>query len=1121
MSRCLQSGTDVTRSTRARRRSRRADLQRERIPRLELLESRVVLSNTDYWTGAAGDNLWQTAGNWQSDNAPQSGDDLVFPQLTGTAPFVAANNFPSGTSFNSITIAGSGYELLGNQVDLVGAITASYTSGTSSDNLNTVLGGGTVTVSAGGTLDLGGGLSGTSGLTFTGGGTLAMTGAASNSYSGATAVDNGTLELDKFDTHSDTSSTAIPGDLTIGDGTVSPLEAADQTATTSSLTISSTGTLTMAGYDDTVESLTLDNATLDTGSADAHPDRRLVQRFLEHPDDPRRQPRPGRRHPSVHDLRPDPQHARHEHLGRDQRSGRVHQDGQRRPGALGRPYLRGVAGGRLRHRDRGRHRLVQRPERDRDRLRRRARPRRRRRPSPCRSRRPARVPPAAARSSSTAGTNTISGSITLAGATTLAADPGSTLSVSGAIGDGGGGLALTLGGGGTFALSGPNTYTGATTISDGIVSITSDTPLDSTSGIEIDSGGELDLDGVTLATPFTSVTGTGAVGGNGGAIVSTGAASTLSGPISLSGAATFDAASGLTISGVIGGTGSLVTAGAQPLSLTNTNTYSGGTTISAGTTLAASAGGALGTNTVTDDGELDLSNSITLTNALTLSSTGNAIVNESGTSGLNGPVTLGLDTTIDVASGSTLNFFGAIGDGSPSNGYGVTETGGGLMVYASTNANTYTGDTTVDNGTLELDEQRGGLAIAGNLNIGDGTDTAEVLDWQNNQIDPGAYVTLNGANASLNLNGLNDAVAVLTFNGGSVTTGAGTLTLARNVFSNGTSPGSTATISGNLSLASNFNHVFSVYSNGAPNGIDLDVSAVITGDATAGIAKSGDGTLALDGANATTFAGAVAIQVGTLDVTATGALGTGAVAVDGTSALQLDGTGGNITLANSLTLDSSANELISLAGSNTLSGPITLDASASIDVESGSTLTISGAIGQSGGTFGVTKIATGTMVYAAAAANTYTGTTQVNLGELDFNSTAANGAIAGPLVIGTGVFGSGTVKYLASSQVPSTTNVTVNKNSTLNLNGYSDTINDLTVTDGLVSLPAGSSLTGGRPDHDRRRHQYRQRVHVHPRRRRHDRRLVLRLDHRRHRQPEPGRGARRPSRSTPLPRPSA
>jgi hypothetical protein len=94
---------------------------------------------------------------------PQPGDDLVFPQLTGTAPFVAANNFPSGTSLDSITIAGSGYELPGNQVELVGGIAASDRSDTSSDNLNTVLGGGPVTVTAGGTLDLGGGISGMAG----------------------------------------------------------------------------------------------------------------------------------------------------------------------------------------------------------------------------------------------------------------------------------------------------------------------------------------------------------------------------------------------------------------------------------------------------------------------------------------------------------------------------------------------------------------------------------------------------------------------------------------------------------------------------------------------------------------------------------------------------------------------------------------------------------------------------------------------------------------------------------------------------------------------------------------------------------------------------------------------
>ncbi len=375
------------------RRRRGTNHLRDRIPRIEFLESRIVLS-ADIWTGLGGTNLWQDGGNWAGGQAPTPGDDLVFPQLTGAAPFVAVDNFDAGTMFNSITIEGSDYELDGQQINLTAGITATGYTGTSADNLNTALGGGNIEVDAGAALSMGAGITGTAGLTLTGGGTVALS-----------AV----------------------------------------------------------------------------------------------------------------------------------------------------------------------------------------------------------------------------------------------------------------------------------------------------------------------------------------------------------------------------------------------NTYSGGTTISAGTTVAAGSA-SLGSGAVTDDGELDLSNT-TLTNAITLDSTGNAIVNTSGTSSLNGPITLELDATIDVASGSTLMFFGAIGDVSPSNGYGLTETGGGLLITAATTSNTYTGDTTVDSGTLELDQQWGSYAIAGNLNIGDGTDTAEVLDWQNNQIDPGAYVTLNGANASLNLNGLVDTVAVLTFNGGSVTTGAGTLTLGATSTATGPHPG--------------------------------------------------------------------------------------------------------------------------------------------------------------------------------------------------------------------------------------------------------------------------------------------------------------------------------------------
>jgi autotransporter-associated beta strand protein len=613
---------------------------------------------------------------------------------------------------------------------------------------------------------------------------------------------------------------------------------------------------------------------------------------------------------------------------------------------------------------------------------------------------------------------------------------------------------LTVNGGGKLVLSGANTYTGDTTIAGGIVSITNGNALADSSGITIDSGGELDVTGVTLATPFTSVSGTGATGG--GAIVNTGGTSTLSGTMSLSGAATIDVVSGgLTISGAIGGTGSLTAAGGNTLTLTNVNTYSGGTTISAGTTVVASSG-SLGSGAVTDDGELDLDNT-TLSNDITLDSTGNAIINTSGTSSLNGAITLAADAIIDVAPSSTLTFFGAIGDGSPSNGHGLTETGGGLLITAATTSNTYTGTTTVDSGTFEMDQQWGSRAIQGPLVIGDGTDTAKVLNWQNNQFGPGVAVTLKGANATLDLNGLVDTVASLTFYGGTVSTGAGTLTLGGDVTTEGTSTGSV--ISGNLALADNVDHVFTV-PGGAASGPDLDISAVISGGATAGLTKAGGGTLSLDADSTTGYSGAVTIQRGTLKVTASGALGTGTVEIDDPAAMDLDGTSGDIILANYISLYSASNEIVNLAGSNTLSGGITVGATATIDVESGSTLTISGSIGDGGTGSGVTKVGQGTMVYSASFFNTYAGTTTVALGELDFDSTAAHGAIGGPLQIGTGPGGSATVKYLASNQLSSTTDVTVsNSQATLDLNGHSDSINNLTVTNGLVSLPAGSSLT--------------------------------------------------------------
>ena len=74
---------------------------------------------------------------------------------------------------------------------------------------------------------------------------------------------------------------------------------------------------------------------------------------------------------------------------------------------------------------------------------------------------------------------------------------------------------------GTLALGGVNTYSGATTVSAGIVSVDVTNVFGGTAAVTIAAGSELDLGGgISIGSPITSVAGTGTTGG--GAIVNTG-----------------------------------------------------------------------------------------------------------------------------------------------------------------------------------------------------------------------------------------------------------------------------------------------------------------------------------------------------------------------------------------------------------------------------------------------------------------------------------------------------------------------------------------------------------------------------------------------------------------------
>ncbi len=183
-----------------------------------------------------------------------------------------------------------------------------------------------------------------------------------------------------------------------------------------------------------------------------------------------------------------------------------------------------------------------------------------------------------------------------------------------------------------------------------------------------------------------------------------------------------------------------------------------------------------------------------------------------------------------------------------------------------------------------------------------------------------------------------------------------------------------------------------------------------------------------------------------------------------TESLTLNGTGFN-----------NAGALENVSGNNAFSGPpnlpITLASNVSVNVDgAGDLLTISQAIGESApGGFGVTKIGPGTLLYdqgTPTSANTYTGLTQVNEGTLKLNKSGAP-AFRGNLTIGDALGGPATVQWLSANQVPDTAAVFVQRDGTLDLNGQTDTIGPLTITDGVALTGAGQltvaslTMTGG------------------------------------------------------------
>ena len=233
-----------------------------------------------------------------------------------------------------------------------------------------------------------------------------------------------------------------------------------------------------------------------------------------------------------------------------------------------------------------------------------------------------------------------------------------------------------------------------------------------------------------------------------------------------------------------------------------------------------------------------------------------------GTAIISGSVDQGGATIIyNIANGAASNDMtvsGAITNGA------LTKTGSGTLEF--TGANTYIGNTIVAAGTLNLNGA--GNTVVGDVQINGGT----VLLSQANQIVDTANVTLSGG--EFDLAGNDETINTLTFNGGTLTQGGATLTLAngltmRNTVISGdiaitsgtvafdaTSNG-TAIISGSVDQGA-ATITYNIADGTADN--DMEISGEINGSGQ--LIKTGAGTLLLTGSNP--YTGTTMINQGNL-----------------------------------------------------------------------------------------------------------------------------------------------------------------------------------------------------------------------------------------------------------------
>ena len=478
----------------------------------------------------------------------------------------------------------------------------------------------------------------------------------------------------------------------------------------------------------------------------------------------------------------------------------------------------------------------------------------------------------------------------------------------------------------------------------------------------------------------------------------------------------------------------------------NTNNYAAGTTFSAITfggtgyrlrgnlvTISNSVNAALnsGTNIIDlniEAGQFALTiQAFTATDSLTL----------------NGDIDLNARTLVTSGPGD-IRIAGVIsGTG------GVFKNNGGDLRMDGEGANTYTGMTTVNAGILRLGRYFirglslvGTVAVPGDLTIGSGTGglIGDIVALErDHQIANTSDVRVNGS-GSLELSDESDIIGSLVLTAGTVTTGAGILTLNGNVFVNTASEDSV--IAGNLDLGTNTICRFDI-----DQGMQLHISARISGDAGTTLIKTNRGELFLSASNV--FDGPVRHDGGFLTVAHGAGLGSALgntrlfvgtlnihdVGIFGEE-LNVQGAGG------ALALDS-------LSGA--WNGPVILNDDLLITIPTNRNISITGRIS---GPAGFTKFGDGSLTLKTTYTNEFSGAAIVTRGGIVLDGVFNQTVLSGPLIIGNTntALPQQRVHHIKHHQIGDNVPITIRDTGILQPAGFNDVVGSIT---GAGSLELG------------------------------------------------------------------